>query len=276
MEPPNAAETSDSSRQPASARYFKLPDFWAASPVAWFGVIESQFRLRDITAEQDKFSLVASVLPEASARKIANLLANPPEDCYTALKAALLSSHQLTDIQKAERLFCMDNLGARRPMDLLAEMMELVKPGEEKTQLFAMLFLRRLPPHVRVQLTEDDHTDLRALAEKADRCNASFLHKTADNVAAVSAVTAGASDSVEEGLEQLHIAGIGGRGRGRGKGRTGKWQRGGKSKQQPHQQQEEGDTPADLARLSSGLGKPHFVYGSRAHSCHQPCSWQEN
>jgi len=35
-----------------------------------------------------------------------------------------------------------------------------------------MLFLRRLPPAVRVQLTEDNLTDLRALAEKADRCAA--------------------------------------------------------------------------------------------------------
>lgn len=39
----------------------------------------------------------------------------------------------------------MEPLGSRRPMDLLTEMMELVRPGEEKTQLFAMLFLRRLP-----------------------------------------------------------------------------------------------------------------------------------
>ena len=70
-------------------------------------MIKSQFRLRNITAEQDKFSLVASVLPEHSARKIAHLLANPPVNCYTAMKAALLSSYQLTNIQKADRLFCM-------------------------------------------------------------------------------------------------------------------------------------------------------------------------
>ena len=273
MEPHNAAEMDNADQQTTTARYFKLPDFWGASPVAWFGVVESQFRLRGITAEQDKFSLVVSVLPESSARKISHLLANPPPDCYTVLKAALLSSHQLTDIQKAERLFCMDNLGARRPMDLLAEMMELVEPGEEKTKLFAMLFLRRLPPHVRVQLTEDDHSDLRALAEKADRCNASYLHKSADNSAAVSAV---ASEEVEEITEQLQVAGIGGRGRGRGKNRSGKWQRGGKGKQQPSQQHEAGDSPADLARLSSGLCKAHFVYGARAFSCQQPCTWQEN
>ena len=64
----------------------------------------------------------------------------------------------------------MDDLGSKRPMDLLNEMVELVTPGEEKTKLLAMLFMGCLPPQVRVQLTEDDYTDLRALAEKADRC----------------------------------------------------------------------------------------------------------
>ena len=51
-------------------------------------------------------------------------------------------------------------------------MLELVHPGEERTRLFSMLFLRRLPPAVRLQLTEDDHEDVRALVEKADRCAA--------------------------------------------------------------------------------------------------------
>ena len=56
-------------------------------------------------------------------------------------------------------------------------MMELVTPGEEKTRLFAMLFMRQLPAQVQVQLTEDDHTDLRALAEKAECCSAMLATK---------------------------------------------------------------------------------------------------
>ena len=53
-------------------------------------------------------------------------------------------------------------------------MLELVYPGEERSRLFAMLFLRRLPAAVRLQLTEDDHEDVCALAVKADRCAASI------------------------------------------------------------------------------------------------------
>ena len=81
---------------------------------------------------------------------------------------ALLVAHQLTSYQKAERLFSAEPLGERRPSELLTKMLERVHPGEERTHLFAMLFLRRLPPAVRLQLTEDDHKNVRALAEKAD------------------------------------------------------------------------------------------------------------
>ena len=49
-------------------------------------------------------------------------------------------------------------------------MLELVYPGEERSRLFTMLFLCCLPAVVRLQLTEDDHKDVRTLANKADRC----------------------------------------------------------------------------------------------------------
>ena len=173
----NAPDPAHAQQQQHHQKYFKLPEFWPSSPHAWFGIVEAQFRIRQVTLEDDRFMLVASILPESSARKVAHLLSTPPADCYTQLKAALLSSHQLTDIQKAELLFNMDDLGSKRPMELLTEMMELVTPGKEKTRLFAMLFMRRLPAQVRVQLTEDDHTDLRALAEKAERCSAMLARK---------------------------------------------------------------------------------------------------
>ena len=50
-------------------------------------------------------------------------------------------------------------------------MLEPAHPGEERTRLFSMLFLRRLPAAVRLQLTADNHKDVRA--DKADRCAAS-------------------------------------------------------------------------------------------------------
>ena len=50
----------------ANQRFYKLPDFWSASPAAWFGVVEAQFLLRGTEAQRDRFALVSAVLPEAS------------------------------------------------------------------------------------------------------------------------------------------------------------------------------------------------------------------
>ena len=255
----------------AHTHFFKLPDFWPATPLAWFGIVESQFRIRGVTSEEDKFTLVASVLPETSARRVTHLLSAPPADCYTQLKASLLSSHRLTDIQRSELLFNMDDLGSKRPMELLTEMLELVKPGEEKTQLFAMLFMRRLPAQVRVQLTEDDHTDLRALAEKADRCAATLARKAAPAV--ISAVTSNVEDGEEPTTATISaVSSTNQRGNGGGNKKTGFWQK----KKQFNKQRQDGDTPADVARLASGLCYPHFRFGAKAHSCSPPCNWQGN
>ena len=115
MEPDNPAAVvnpaANGQQDNATGRFFKLPDFWPSSPLAWFGIVESQFALPNVTSQREQFGLVAAVLPESSARKITHLLAAPPADCYTALKAALLQSHILTDMQCMELLFNMDNLG---------------------------------------------------------------------------------------------------------------------------------------------------------------------
>ena len=142
----------------ANQRFYKLPDFWSASPAAWFGVVEAQFLLRGTEAQRDRFALVSAVLPEASARRVAHILAAPGDTCYTDLKAALLAAHQLTSFQKAEHLFSAEPLGERCPSELLSEMLELVHPGEERTHLFAMLFLRRLP---RLSATSSPRTTTR-------------------------------------------------------------------------------------------------------------------
>lgn len=254
-------------------KFFKLPDFWVASPVAWFGVAEAQFALREVTSQRARFGLVAAVLPEKPARAVGHILTNPPADCYDRLKAALLSNHQLTEIQKSELLFNMDALGARRPMDLLAEMLELVKPGEETTQLFAMLFIRKLPSAVRAQLSEDDHTDLRALAEKADRIMA-MLAKQKHDLHMVAAVSAASDDGSSDGDEYC-VAAIKQPFRPH---RNGK----GKQKQQQRQQkpsasyQPRSTAAADHSANSSDMCWYHFTFGGKATNCRKPCSWSGN
>ena len=265
-------------------RYYKLPDFWSASPAAWFGIVEAQFLIRGTEAQRDKFALVTAVLPETSARRVAHILAAPGEECYDDLKTALLAAHQLTSYQKAERLFSAEALGERRPSELLSEMLELVHPGEERTRLFSMLFLRRLPPAVRLQLTEDDHEDVRALAEKADRCAAS-IHRHQQTASPIFSATTDNTPEVEE-QEEFSVTAVGS-GRGghsaqRGRGGQNRSGRPGCGSQRPQQLQPNSaqpaaaDTPAQLARQASGLCRSHFRYGDKAYSCGGNCTWQGN
>ena len=254
----------------AAAKFFKLPDFWTASPAAWFGVAEAQVRLRDISTQPARFSLLAAILPESAARVVAHLLVDPSETCYDDLKAALLVAHQLTSYQKAEKLFSYEPLGDRRPSQLLAEMMELVRPGEEKTLLFAMLFLRRLPPAVRILLTEDDHEDVRALAAKADRCAAS-RHNTQQGLSVhATSLRPDEEDLFEPEAGMVSALGTS-RGSSRGRGGRGRPFRGGRQRsQQPS------NTPAQLTRQETGLCRLHFKYGDQAYNCFAPCTWQGN
>ena len=183
------------------------PDFWSTSPAAWFGVVEAQFLLCRTEVQRDKFALIKAVLPEASARQVTHILAAPGDTCYDKLKMALLATHQLTSFQEAERLFSAEPLGEQRPSELLSEMLELVHPGKERTRLFSMLFLRHLPPAIRLQLTEDDHEDVRALAEKADRCAAS-IHRHQQAAAPIFSATNDNSSEMEE-QEEFSISTVG-------------------------------------------------------------------
>ena len=104
----------------------------------------------------------------------------PPRfDPYTELKTRLLDAHQLTDYQRVDQLLKMGDLGARRPSELLAAMLELCPCGQETSRFFTHLFLCPLPAELRIMLGEDDHQDVRLLITKADKLWAMHSQKPA-------------------------------------------------------------------------------------------------
>jgi hypothetical protein len=62
----------------------------------------------------------------------------------------------------------MPALGGRKLSELMAAMLETCPRGEEKTNLFACIFLQRLPREIRVLLAKADHKDPKTLATQAD------------------------------------------------------------------------------------------------------------
>ena len=227
-------------------------------------------------------------LSKESIGRVLDLVENPllftP---YTILKARLLDAHQLTDYQKVDSLLKMEPLGARRPSELLAAMLEACPRGQETNIFFKHLFLCRLPAKLRIMLGEDDHQDVRNLVTKADKLWA--LHGQKSSLVA-------SVDQPEE--DSAVIASVGAtRGRGGRGGRSNCSNRGQQSSrahqpqpgnqmssQQPRQPpQATGGasaatamSPSDLARMGSNLCFFHWSWGDKARNCVSPCGWQGN
>jgi hypothetical protein len=156
---------------PVAAIYrTRLSAFWPSNPASWFAKTEGQFFLDGIVDETVKYYMVLHALPESTVDLISDLVEGPlPELPYTQLKARLLAAHQLSDYQKVEKLSQIPPLGAQKPSVLLAAMLKLCPRGQEGSPFFTFFFLHLLPRQLRVLLSDEDHTDWRALVVKADR-----------------------------------------------------------------------------------------------------------
>jgi hypothetical protein len=131
---------------------------------------------------------------------------------------------------------------------MLAAMMEFVPKGDEKSTFLSYFFLQRLPAEVRVLLSEDDHTDLRTLAARADRLMAHATTSVSGVVAAIKPATT--------------------------------------SQQQPYQQKKKGNKakptaaasmpPTAVAQVAVGMCWYHWKHGENTQKCEKPCSWVGN
>jgi hypothetical protein len=88
---------------------------------------EAQFRLRNIAGDNNKYLCLIAALPRDAIRIVAHIVKqeDQADDAYEQLKASLVSSHTMSDYQRIELLSKVEPLGGRKPLDLLATMLEL-------------------------------------------------------------------------------------------------------------------------------------------------------
>jgi hypothetical protein len=161
-------DNNDIDNAPVMAVALKLPMFWTSQPEVWFAQAEAQFAIKKITTDATRYYYVVAALDQDTAGRLLDTLRNPPaNDKYVSIKQQLLRTYGLTRRERAARLLDMPGLGDRKPSALLSEMRSL-SGGHTDCMLFEEVFLRQMPTDIRLQLAQQDFTDLNAVGERAD------------------------------------------------------------------------------------------------------------
>jgi hypothetical protein len=241
----------------------KLPPFWHRSPASWFRTVEALFVLKGVMDNVERYYQVMAALTEELADMVGSVVdEEPTQEAYARIKAALVATNILTPYQMVDKLMAMEPLGDRKATELLTAMQKLRPPTDD--QFFAWAFLQCLPREVRVLLAQDDHADMRKLAEKADALLALHQPQTHDiNAIAASSVAAGNLQPATDAGEDTVAAASAGKG-----GQGGK-----KKKKRSGHPRRRSRSPADF---KSPLCQFHVRYGDKAYRCKEPCAWPGN
>lgn len=146
----------------------KLPTFWTLQPHVWFAQAEAQFHLRNISQDSTKYYHVISALDQSTATRLLDVISHPPEtDKYSDLKQKLLATFSLSRRDRASKLLHFRNIGDSKPSEIMDEILSLLD-GHKPCMLAEQIFLEQLPEDIRLQVSEDNFEDPRAVALRAD------------------------------------------------------------------------------------------------------------
>jgi hypothetical protein len=156
-------------------------------------------------------------------------------------------------------------------------MAELCPTGHEDSPFFLFLFMQRLPKELRVILGKvDDHEDVRAMANKADKLWSLHNYQHQGLVASVDPVSSTAQPPAIIAAVKTGPAARGGcsggqRGKSHGHGGVSA-----AAAAKPASTASPSVTPNSMARASSSLCYFHWRYGDSTTRCEGVCSWQGN
>ena len=212
-----------------SAVHLKLPPYWPSDPEVWFAQVEAQFTTRGITAQKTKFDHIVASLSSEIATEVRDL------------------------IRRLQQLFNTEELGDRKPTQLLRRMQQLLgdKAASTDSSFLRGLFLQRMPGNIRMVLASTaDSVSLEELAALADK----VMDVAAPSIAAVSTPQA-TTDMEQLRAEVTRLK---------------------EAVTSLTKSRRSGRSPSPHPSTDSTLCWYHQRFGKDARKCRPPCSWSGN
>nr|XP_015922908.2 uncharacterized protein LOC107451355 [Parasteatoda tepidariorum] len=157
----------------AESSAVKIPIFNISDPHLWFHMVEATFQLatpKPISESKTKFNYcLAHLLPEVAAVVRDVIITPNAEDPFKKLKEEIIACCGETKSQEIRRLLSGEQLGDRKPSELLRTMQRRAESHKISDSLLLELFLNQLPQHVQSILATIPSLNSTRAAEIADK-----------------------------------------------------------------------------------------------------------
>lgn len=178
----------------------KIPVFNMADPHLWFHMVEATFELatpKAITESRTKYNYTVAHLPPEVAAIVRDVIVNPDAtDPFQKLKDEIIARCGETKTQEIRRLLNAEQLGDRKPTELLRIMQRRAESHSISDSLLLELFLKQLPPNVQSILASIPSVTPVKAAEVADR----IMEVTNNDIAQVLSSSQSESKSADSEL----------------------------------------------------------------------------
>ncbi|GFQ76403.1 transposon Tf2-9 polyprotein [Trichonephila clavata] len=179
----------------------KIPPYNFSDPQLWFSTCERTFALgvpKAITDTCTKFNYIVSNLPPEDAAIVRDLIITPDEtDPYGAIKAQLIQRTGESSQQEIRKLLTGEELGDRKPSELLRTMNRRASSHNVPKELF----LQQLPTSVQTILASITPITVEKAAEVADR----ILEVSIPNVSlSTNAIASSSENRILQEIERLN------------------------------------------------------------------------
>ncbi len=244
-----------------------MHNFWPHNPDTWFRVLESKFRVCNITSSTTKFDLTLDILPAEVCSNISDGLSDIDEfadDAYDQLKTLLITRYTKDRWTRAFELLELPELGDRKPSDLMRQMLDLLPADDRPGTTFMAMFLLRLPTEMRAHLIAQDFKDCNLMAECADRLHSRRATANSDYGTAINTGVAGRRCRDFSPRDQRRRSPSRQR-------RSPSWQRRSSSRHRRSRQRTPGPQQNKIDACFY-----HTAFGEKAKKCKPGCAWPGN